>query len=134
MSGGACSLEETIARVKALDERREYLSNSSASTVRKHCIINGITHSSHYDKERESRNWPSKPWDIMQLTPYAFFHPNASCIELSFLKDTLIQKNIRTLQAYREQIKEPSVEDINDGYFRGITNLNDVLPSGSRRR
>jgi superfamily II DNA or RNA helicase len=134
MSGGACSLEETIARVKALDERREYLSNSSASTVRKHCIINGITHSSHYDKERDSRNWPSKPWDIMQLTPYEFFHPNASCIELSFLKDTLIQKNIRTLQAYREQIKEPSVEEINDGYFRGITNLNDVLPSGSRRR
>lgn len=134
MSSSSCSLEETIARVKALDERREYLSNSSASTVRKHCIQNGITHSSHYEKERETRSWPSKPWDTMQLTPYAFFHPNASSIELSILKDTLNQKNIRTLQAYREQINEPSVEDINDGYFRGITNLNDVLPSGSRRR
>ena len=134
MSSSSCSLEETIARVQALDERREYLSNSSASTVRKHCIQNGITHSSHYEKERETRSWPSKPWDTMQLTPYAFFHPNASSIELSILKDTLNQKNIRTLQAYREQINEPSVEDINDGYFRGITNLNDVLPSGSRRR
>jgi hypothetical protein len=136
MTHTSCTLEETIARVQAAYVRREYQRTPHATTVRKQCLANGIVHSSEYEKVRETHGWPSKPWDTLQLTPYEFFHLNGPRVEVSTLRDTLIERNIRTLQAYREQIAEPlpSVEDINDGYFQGITNLNDVLPSGGRRR
>ena len=115
-------------------------SNLSLSAVRSYCITNNITHSSQYDKEYESRRWSSNPWERMDLTPYAFFHPETNPIcERTVLTNLLRTQNIFTTEAYktwRTEQKElyPSVEDINDGYFRGTVNLQDILPQGNRRR
>ena len=115
-------------------------SNLSLSAVRSYCITNNITHSSQYDKEYESRRWSSNPWERMDLTPYAFFHPEINPIcERTVLTNLLRAQNIFTTEAYktwRTEQKElyPSVEDINDGYFRGTVNLQDILPQGNRRR
>ena len=87
----------------------------------------------------ENRGWPLSPWERMDLTPYAFFHPNSTNIDLSSMKTLLISKQIYTTESYalwfsKQTETYPSIDDVNDGYFRGITNFQDLLPSGSRRR
>ena len=134
------SVEETVARVQAIYERREYQRNPCAETIRRQCIVRNITHTSEYSRVREEMGWATAPWERMDLTPYAFFHPETNPIcERTVLTNLLRTQNIFTTEAYktwRTEQKElyPSVEDINDGYFRGTVNLQDILPQGNRRR
>jgi superfamily II DNA or RNA helicase len=134
------SIEETVARVQAIYERREYQRNPCAETIRRQCIVRNITHTSEYNNVKEEMGWATAPWERMDLTPYAFFHPETNPIcERTVLTNLLRAQNIYTTEAYKtwrtEQIElYPSVEDINDGYFRGTVNLQDILPQGNRRR
>jgi hypothetical protein len=134
------SIEETVARVQAIYERREYQRNPCAETIRRQCIVRNITHTSEYNNVKEEMGWANAPWERMDLTPYAFFHPEINPIcERTVLTNLLRAQNIFTTEAYKTWRTEqtelyPSVEHINDGYFRGTVNLQDILPQGNRRR
>jgi len=134
------TIEETVARVQAIYERREYERNPCAETIRKQCIIRNITHTTAYDRMREQMGWTTTPWERMDLTPYEFFHPDTRPIcERDILTQLLKTETILTTEAYENwRLKQteqyPSVTDINDGYYRGIVNIQDILPQGIRRR
>jgi len=84
--------------------------------------------------------WTTTPWERMDLTPYEFFHPDTRPIcERDILTQLLKTETILTTEAYENwRLKQteqyPSVTDINDGYYRGIVNIQDILPQGIRRR
>ena len=134
------TIEETVARVQAIYERREYERNPCAETIRKQCIIRNITHTTAYDRMREQMGWTTTPWERMDLTPYEFFHTDTKPIcERAILTQLLKSENVLTTEAYENwRLKQteqyPSVTDINDGYYRGIVNIQDILPQGIRRR
>ena len=138
--GKLFSIEETVARVQAIYERREYERNPCAETIRKQCIIRNITHTTAYDRMREQMGWTTTPWERMDLTPYEFFHPYTKPIcDRSALTQTLKDNGILTTDAYEnwrinQTVRYPSIADINDGYYRGVVNIQDILPQGIRRR
>ena len=134
------TIEETVARVQAIYERREYERNPSADTIRRQCIVRNITHTLAYDRIREQLGWTITPWERMDLTPYEFFHPDTKPLcDRTALTQLLKTETILTTEAYENwRLKQteqyPSVNDINDGYYRGIVNIQDILPQGIRRR
>ena len=138
--GKLFSIEETVARVQAIYERREYERNPCAETIRKQCIIRNITHTTAYDRMREQMGWTTTPWERMDLTPYEFFHPDTKPIcDRSALTQKLKDNGILTTEAYEiwrlnQSDLYPSIADINDGYYRGVVNIQDFLPQGIRRR
>jgi hypothetical protein len=76
----------------------------------------------------------------MDLTPYEFFHTDTKPIcDRTALTQRLKENGILTTEAYEnwrlnQSNLYPSIGDINDGYYRGVVNIQDVLPQGIRRR
>lgn len=139
--GNEYDIETTILRIQSAYIRREFRNGSlTFDKARNLCLINNIHSILDYKKFRETNVClPFEPWRD-RMTAYDFFHPHSiNRMSIDDFKKTLLLNMIYTTEQYSiwmrtQSTQFPSVEECVEGYFSGISNFQQLLPDGRRRR
>lgn len=140
VNGVTISKQETVDRVQAAYVRREYKAGRmNFEKIRKTCTDENIKNIAQYNEVRVKYSFPEEPWKD-RMSAYDFFHPeNTERMNVDTFRSLLVDNKIFNTESYTLWNSEkggiyPSVEDCVEGYFPHISNFQELLPVGRRRR